>query len=90
METYKGSWSLIGAQVVSMAIRHGQLIKPEICSKCGAKKGDYIGEYRARIRIEAHHHNHNFPLRVTWLCQPCHTKLHKKFKPVKFRLKTIQ
>jgi hypothetical protein len=44
-------------------IKAGKIIKPQICSKC-----DNQG------KIEAHHHDYEKPLEVTWLCTKCHRK----------------
>jgi len=51
---------------VNAALRKGTLTRPDTCSKCGAKE-----------KIQAHHKNYKFPMKVTWLCQPCHKKLHR-------------
>lgn len=45
------------------AINRG-LLTPEPCATCGEAKA------------EAHHPDHRQPLRVTWLCRPCHKRLH--------------
>lgn len=57
------------------AIRKGWLVKDrcEICFKS---------------KVNAHHPNHYFPIKVIWLCSKCHIKLHgllkgnEKFKKV--------
>lgn len=43
----------------------GRLIKPSICSECGANKN-----------IQAHHYDYSKPLDVTWLCGKCHKAIH--------------
>lgn len=51
---------------VITAIRNGTLVRPAICSSCGA-----VG------KIEAHHHKGYAPefwLDVVWLCKSCHAK----------------
>lgn len=40
-------------------------IKKEPCVGCGAEK------------VQAHHHDYNKPLSVTWLCARCHHIFHK-------------
>jgi len=53
-------------QKVRQALKKGLLVRPETCSNCGALE-----------RIQSHHENYEFPLEVTWLCQPCHKRLHR-------------
>lgn len=50
---------------VSNAIRHGRLVRPEACERCGAPG-----------IIEAHHADYAKPLDVEWLCVPCHEAEH--------------
>lgn len=52
---------------VAKAIEKGTITKPDDCQKCGSGG-----------RIEAHHDDYNQPLKVLWLCKPCHTALHVK------------
>jgi hypothetical protein len=42
------------------------------CEKCGKK--------RKEIRLEKHHPNYNFPLRVRILCTKCHKKITNRNK----------
>lgn len=49
---------------VSAAVRSGVLQKRP-CAFCGADG-----------RLEAHHHDYEKPLDVTWLCTPCHRRFH--------------
>jgi len=78
-------WLSVSSTIVGMAIRHGHLVRPDKCSKCGIKKGTTVDKYGRKIRIESHHHNYNFPLRVVWLCQFCHRKKHNKnYKTIKY------
>lgn len=53
-------------RMVAAAIKHGDLVRPPICSKCG--KTDEM--------TEAHHHDYSQPLDVTWLCRACHLDEH--------------
>lgn len=48
------------------ALRGGKILKPKICSWCTEH----------HKQIEGHHHDYSKPLEVTWLCSPCHKKLH--------------
>lgn len=52
--------------MVKLALRQGDLIKPNCCSKCG--------NYDSLI--EAHHYDYSLPLSVIWLCRSCHLKIH--------------
>lgn len=51
-------------RVVEYAVKSGVLVKPHVCSKCGATD--------AERRIEAHHDDYARPLDVEWMCTPCH------------------
>ena len=55
---------------VLQALRHGQLIKPEVCEHCGKRR---------RV-IQGHHYLGYEPehwLDVQWLCTKCHGKAHR-------------
>jgi hypothetical protein len=54
---------------VLMAMRKGEIVKPENCVKCGARE-----------RIQAHHTDYTKPLIVEWLCRGCHAAAHKALK----------
>ena len=54
-------------RAVSRAISKGTLIR-SACERCGNQKS------------VAHHDDYDFPLAVTWLCQPCHKQRHKELK----------
>jgi hypothetical protein len=51
---------------VKVAIRHGELVRAETCSRCGEAKP-----------TEAHHSDYSKPLDVVWLCVKCHRRLHR-------------
>ncbi len=51
---------------VAKALKSGKLIRPQVCSQCGA-----IG------KVEGHHPDYLKRLEVVWLCKPCHAKLPK-------------
>jgi ribosomal protein S27AE len=52
---------------VARAITKGILVRAP-CERCGNPKS------------VAHHEDYDFPLAVTWLCQPCHKQRHKELK----------
>lgn len=54
---------------VRLAIKRGDLVKPQICDTC-KQKG----------RIHAHHKDYLQPLVVQWLCSLCHGLAHAKYK----------
>lgn len=45
--------------------KRGKLV-PQPCQKCGANK------------VEKHHPDYSQPLKVEWLCRPCHLTLHRE------------
>ena len=51
---------------LNRAIRRGDIARPEQCEACKSKG-----------RITAHHDNYSMPLRVRWLCYPCHGREHR-------------
>ena len=51
--------------LVAEAIKKGELIRPEVCSRCGESGA-----------ILAHHDDYERPLDVTWLCIRCDRQLH--------------
>lgn len=51
---------------VAKAVKNGDLIRKP-CHNCDNPKS------------EAHHPDYNDPLRVVWLCHPCHMKEHRKY-----------
>lgn len=60
-------------QIVSKAIYHDQLIRPDFCEKCN--KPPNIGWF---TQLHAHHEDYSRPLDVTWLCRSCHAKRHSE------------
>lgn len=69
MEKQKDYWVIYNR--VNRAIKKGIISKPHKCSICG--------EYK---RIIGHHDNYNEPLKVIWVCQSCHTRIHKNTKAI--------
>jgi len=53
--------------LVQCAIRRGALDKPAYCPRCGST-----------IRIQAHHEDYSKPEEVDWMCQKCHSALHRQ------------
>lgn len=56
--------------MVTTAIRRGELVRPTICGRCG----------EAHNRIHAHHADYNRPLEVLWYCPTCHKAVHPGVK----------
>lgn len=56
-------------RITNLAIARGDLIRPDECAACGSVDNP----------IEAHHSSYEpgDELNVTWLCMPCHRKLHR-------------
>lgn len=46
---------------VQVALKSGRLVRPKKCQGCGAERP-----------LQAHHNDYNRPLKVEWLCSPCH------------------
>lgn len=55
-------------QSVSRALKNGKMLKADKCALCG--KGE---------KLNAHHNDYTKPLDITWLCIPCHKKVHSKY-----------
>ena len=51
----------LARRMVRQALRDGRLRKPERCEACGKVK-----------YLTAHHENYLKPLKVSWVCLPCH------------------
>lgn len=50
---------------VSLAVKRGDLIRPDNCTICGCE-----------CKIEAHHEDYDRPLDVVWACSSCHKRIH--------------
>lgn len=61
--------------VVENALRSGALVRPERCEACGQKPETLANGKNA---IQAHHDDYNYPMRVRWLCKPCHFRWHRR------------
>ena len=55
---------------VQQAVASGVLKKPRFCESCHRRT--------LVASLQAHHRDYRYPLRVIWLCQPCHVKAHGK------------
>ena len=49
------------------AVGVGNIIKPEQCDSC-----------KEAAEVHGHHEDYLVPLKVDWLCVPCHNGLHRK------------
>lgn len=56
----------IARSLVRRALLAKEIVKPKICSVCKLSKN----------RIEAHHSDYSKPLKVKWVCTPCHYTIH--------------
>jgi hypothetical protein len=55
---------------VQRAVASGELIKPSHCQHCGRRT--------IKWKLQGHHQDYRYPLRVIWLCQSCHVKAQGK------------
>jgi hypothetical protein len=53
-------------QALKYAVLTGKIVKPSSCTICKNKP------------VQGHHEDYSKPLTVIWLCQKCHTLIHKK------------
>ena len=60
------------------AVLRGLVQRKARCEACGKSPTFKDG----RSGIQAHHADYNKPLKVMWLCQPCHHEWHKKNRAV--------
>lgn len=52
--------------LLKSAVKSGKVVKPKICSGCGAK-----------ARLHGHHADYSKPIDVKWLCSICHGLQHR-------------
>ena len=57
--------------VLQLALRMGQISKPESCDRCGEIPPVM---HDGRSSIQGHHSDYAKPLDIEWLCIPCHKK----------------
>ena len=55
--------------ILGRAIRDGRIKKPSSCSACNQKT--------TSRRLHGHHDDYTKPLKVRWLCIPCHRRHHR-------------
>jgi hypothetical protein len=58
--------------VVSRAIKSGELIRPNRCQRCSLP-----------CKPHAHHDDHSKPLDIMWLCPVCHAARHVELMSIK-------
>lgn len=51
---------------VQRAVENGVLIKPSCCEGCHRRT--------IKRKLQGHHRDYRYPLRVIWLCQSCHVQ----------------
>lgn len=61
----KASEKKRAGHIVEQAIKKG-ILHPDNCELCGSDR-----------KVEAHHDDYNFPLRIRWLCKKHHHEWHK-------------
>ena len=54
---------------VHNAVQRGVLIKPNVCTRCGAPTPKRL--------LDGHHPDYAKPLEVVWVCKRCHRQLEK-------------
>lgn len=57
-------------RIFKKAVGSGKLIRPDRCEHCKTNKK----------RIEGHHPDYSQPLKVIWLCNPCHRAEHERIR----------
>jgi hypothetical protein len=56
--------------LVQKKVKRGEIVKPDCCQKCG--------QPFPKEKLQAHHHDYNNPLDVSWYCDACHKEVHKE------------
>ena len=64
----KNKFKFKARRLLNDAIKRGQVMRAEICSKCSSS-----------LKIEGHHENYDKPFEVIWLCERCHKEHHRKY-----------
>ena len=60
-------------QIARKAEKDGVLIRPESCERCSGRG----------MRLVKHHKDYSKPLKVNWLCYPCHKIEHAENPDIK-------
>jgi hypothetical protein len=81
MDALRAKWvknnpeKIAAYNILHNALRRGDIIRPESCTKCGVNPGRGRD---GRSLLHAHHRDHLKPLEVEWLCCVCHGKEHRR------------
>lgn len=64
----------LARRAVRAAVEKGILMRPEVCSLCGA----FARRVDGAAAIQAHHHaGYERPIEVQWLCPKCHVRVER-------------
>jgi hypothetical protein len=63
--------------ILNKAIAEGQLERPAVCERCGARPGLNAS---GGPKIQGHHSDYSKPLSVEWLCVRCHRLEHPQLR----------
>jgi len=66
-EQAKAKW------LVQKHVQRGKIVKPNKCQMCGHEF--------PKSKLQAHHHDYNKPLEVSWYCSACHKAVHRQLGP---------
>lgn len=61
-------------RVLRTALANGTLIRPIACERCGMPPPNRAD---GRSGLHGHHSDYSLPLAVLWLCQSCHSEVHR-------------
>lgn len=65
--------------LLEQALKDGVVQRRDTCETCGKKPPPFKD---GRSAVQAHHDDYNKPLKVRWLCQPCHHACHREHRAV--------